>query len=238
MKKFILREMKFTTKKHINHGYHLINKIKVLNILIISIISVLLSSYKPQYASSQATCSATNDAMKIIYSRKSVRHFTNKPVSKDQLNQILKAGMSAPTAINQQPWEFFVITNHKTLVALSKGLTSTPMLDKISAAIIVCGNTDKKEKLNEADYWMSLFAAFENILLAVEALGLGAVWTAVYPDNSKISFVRKTLRIPANYTPLICIPIGYPTCEDKPKKNIIPLKSTGTNGCKIATPKF
>ena len=225
MKKFILREMKFTTKKHINHGYHLINKIKVLNILIISIISVLLSSYKPQYASSQATCSATNDAMKIIYSRKSVRHFTNKPVSKDQLNQILKAGMSAPTAMNQQPWEFFVITDHKTLVALSKGLTGTPMLDKISAAIIVCGNTDKKEKLNEADYWMlDCSAASENILLAVEALGLGAVWTAVYPDNSKISFVRKTLRIPANYTPLNCIPIGYPTGEDKPKEKYNPSK--------------
>ena len=216
---------RFITKNLINHSHYLITKIKVLNIILICIISILLSSYKPQYSSAQATCSSTNDAMKIIYSRKSVRHFTNRAVTKDQLNQILRAGMSAPSAMNQQPWEFFVITDHKTLLELSKGLTSTPMLDKISAAIIVCGNTDKKEKLNEAAYWiLDCSAASENILLAVEALGLGTVWTAVYPDNNKISFVRKTLRIPYNYIPLNCIPIGYPTGEDKPKDKFKPEK--------------
>ena len=173
----------------------------------------------------QTTATYPNETIKTIHFRKSVRHFTDKKITKEQIETIVEAGMAAPSAMNGQPWEFFVITEQNILVALSKGLSHTPMLDKVSAAIIVCGNIDKTDKIDESLFWMlDCSNASENILLAIESLGLGAVWTAVYPDKDKIAFVRKTLNIPDNIIPMNCIPIGYPTGEDKAKDKYKPEK--------------
>ena len=126
--------------------------------------------------------------------------------------------MAAPSAMNVQPWEFYVITDRKILDQLVIGLTSAQMLKQASAAIIVCGNTDKVGKMDESLFWMLDCAnASENMLLAIESMGLGGLWTAIYPDKEKIDFTRKTLNIPQNIIPLNCIPIGYPTGEDKAK---------------------
>jgi len=190
-----------------------------------ALIFLLLSIITYFNMKAQTTATYPNETIKTIHFRKSVRHFTDKKITKEQIETIVEAGMAAPSAMNGQPWEFFVITEQNILVALSKGLTHTPMLDKVSAAIIVCGNIDKTDKIDESLFWMlDCSNASENILLAIESLGLGAVWTAVYPDKDKIAFVRKTLNIPDNIIPMNCIPIGYPTGEDKAKDKYKPEK--------------
>src|SRR5512139_28996 len=151
-----------------------------------------------------------NDALKIIYTRRSVRSFTGDTVSREDLMKILRAGMSAPSAVNIQPWAFVVVTKRETLDELCARLPYAKMLDRAGAAIVVCGIPDKDE-VYSGKYWvMDCSAATENILLAAHALGLGAVWTAVYVDEQRMLDVREILGIPQNIIPLNVIPIGVP----------------------------
>lgn len=159
-----------------------------------------------------------NETLKVIHNRKSVRHFTTQSVSQDQIEQLLRAGMAAPTAVNRQPWAFYVVSRRETLDALGEQLPYAKMLLQAQAAIVVCGDMDKAGNLKEQAYWVQdCAAATQNILLAAESLGLGAVWTAVFPYDDRSKVVVETLKLPAHHIPLNVIPIGYPTGEDKPK---------------------
>ncbi|MFO8087100.1 MAG: nitroreductase family protein [Bacteroidales bacterium] len=160
----------------------------------------------------------TNKTLEVIHNRKSVRHFTDQPVSKDQLETLVRAGMAAPTAVNRQPWTFYVVTRRETLDALGEQLPYAKMLLQAQAAIVVCGDMDKAGNLKDKGYWVQdCSAATENILLAAESIGLGAVWTASYPYDDRTKAVVKELDLPDKHIPLNVIPIGYPTGEDKPK---------------------
>lgn len=159
----------------------------------------------------------SGDFLSIILSRLSVRHFTGNPVSSKDLEKVLKAGMSAPSAVNTQPWAFIVVTKRELLNLLCQGLPYAKMLDKAGAAIVVCG-VPNKDKNFALKFWvMDCCAATENILLAVHSLGLGAVWTAVYPDEEKIKLVKEVLKIPRKIIPLNVIPIGVPVGDERPK---------------------
>jgi nitroreductase len=152
-----------------------------------------------------------NEVLDVIYTRRSVRSFNGDAVAREDLMKILRAGMSAPSAVNVQPWAFVAVTNRETLDELCDRLPYSKMLDKADAAIIVCGVPDK-DAVYSGKYWvMDCSAATENILLAAHALGLGAVWTAVHPDEEKVRNVRKILDIPQTIIPLNVIPIGVPT---------------------------
>jgi len=153
----------------------------------------------------------------VMQARKSVRNFTGAPVSKSDLNKILRAGMTAPTARNHQPWCFVAVTDRKKLDSLAAGLPSAKMLLKAGAAIIVCTEPEKAAGKSKEFAVIDATLAGQNILLAVEALGLGGVWTAVYPDANLMAHVRSQLGIPKDVIPLNVIPIGGPTGEDKPK---------------------
>ena len=157
------------------------------------------------------------DTFDVIHSRKSVRNFTGEAVAKADLEKMLKAGMAAPTAVNMQPWSFVVVTERKKLDELAAGLPHAKMLLKAGAAIIVCA--EPKSAFNKSTDFAIIDAslASENILLAAEALGLGAVWTAVYPDEVKAKHIRSVLKIPEDIIPLNVIPVGHPTGEDKPQ---------------------
>ena len=152
-----------------------------------------------------------NETLQTIYTRHSVRSFTGEPVSKSQLDQLLKAAMAAPSAHNTQPWEFIVVTDHKILLQLREVLPYADMLDQAGAAICVCGKPDVSR------HWtQDCSAATENMLLAAHALGLGAVWTAVYPDETRVPATRKILGLPEDITPLNVIPLGIPKAAEKP----------------------
>lgn len=189
-------------------------------ILVIGIlIAGLLMTFSDSFAEKEKKMS---DALTVIHSRKSVRNFTGQAVSRDLLDKIVRAGMAAPTAVNMQPWSFIVVTYRPMLDKLNDGLPYAKMLGKAGAAIIVCAIPEKAYGGFKEFAVIDSTLAGENILLAAEALGLGAVWTAVYPDEDRMNVVRKVLDIPANIIPLNVIPIGYPAGTDKPKNKYKP----------------
>lgn len=159
-----------------------------------------------------------NEALRVIHRRRSVRNFTGQKVKKADMMSLLKAAMAAPTAVNMQPWEFIAVTERQMLDRLADGLPYAKMLYRAGAAIVVCAVPEKAHGKIREYAVIDASLASENILLAAEALGLGAVWTALYPDREREEYARKLLRIPKDVIPLNVIPVGYPTGEDK-KKN-------------------
>lgn len=161
--------------------------------------------------------SKVDAVLENIHSRKSVRQYTSEPVSQADVETMLRAAMAAPTAVNFQPWRFVVINERENLDALSEKLPYAKMLQSAPLAIVVCGETLWMGG-NENPFWaQDCSAATQNILLAAEALGLGAVWTAAYPDEMRCEAISSTLGLPSTVKPLCVIPIGHPAGDDQPK---------------------
>ncbi len=149
-----------------------------------------------------------------ILSRKSVRSYTEQEVSQEQIETILKAAMAAPSGVNLQPWRFVVVREQTTKEKLAVGFNK--MIAQAPVAIVVCGVTRSDGQPN-GNWTADCAAATENLLLAVEALGLGAVWTACYPYEVRMDPTIEALGLPEDVKPYCIVPIGYPAGEDKPK---------------------
>lgn len=159
-----------------------------------------------------------NETTKTIFSRKSVRNYVESTIPDETLEFLVKAGMAAPTAMNKRPWEFIIIKDKAVIKKLNDALPSAKMVEKAGYAIVVAGNIDIQAGGKDKDFWiMDCSAAVENILLAAESIGLGTVWTAVYPGPDRIKPVVETLGLPANIIPLAFIPVGKPAGVDQPK---------------------
>lgn len=160
---------------------------------------------------------ASNEAFRNIMERRSVRKFTSETVSEEQREAILHAAMSAPSGVNRQPWEFVVITNHDVLQELASALPYAHCAADAPLAIVVCGNRTRFLDGDDATLWeQDLSAASENILLAAHALGLGGVWTCIYPHTDRIEAARRVLNLPADLVPFNLIPIGHPADSHAP----------------------
>jgi len=148
------------------------------------------------------------DTLTAIFTRRSVRKYSDKPVSDATVKLLLQAAMAAPTAKNTQSWEFIVIRDKKTLAQIPAFHPFSQQLPNCQVAIVVCGNT----KLEAAKgHWIPDGAnASMNILLAAHSLGLGAVWTTFYPYEDRTAGIRKLLNLPEHIMPLNIIPLGYP----------------------------
>lgn len=165
-----------------------------------------------QTTSPEEVAEEKNQTLETIFARTSVRNYTAQPVSQEDLLTMVKAGMAAPTGRDIRPWEFVVITDRATLDTLSAKLPYAKMLVKAPAAIAVLGN------VNKSSYWyLDCSAATENILLAAQSLGLGAVWTATYPYEDRMKVVSEQLQLPDSIQSLCVIPVGYPKGNTKPK---------------------
>jgi len=156
--------------------------------------------------------------LKVIHQRKSVRNFTGESITQEEIDTLLKAAMSAPSAVNCQPWEFIVVTERATLDALGDALPYAKMIYRAGATVVVCGIPAKAHKQLVEYAVIDSSLASENLLLAAEAMGLGAIWTAAYPYPDRMASVRSILHIPEEIIPLNVIPIGHPTGEDAPKE--------------------
>ena len=153
--------------------------------------------------------------MKEIFERKSIRRYSKEQVTDDQIKELLKAAMAAPSAANKQPWEFVIIRERDTFEKIMKVHPYSSMLSEASAAIVVCSNT--KKELGEGYGILDCSAATENILLMAQSIGLGAVWLGVYPRDERMTDIRKILTIPEDVIPLNIISIGYPAEVRKPE---------------------
>ena len=182
---------------------------KILLALVLA--AAVLSSCKTQEKVESAP-----SALDIIMTRTSIRAFTGDPVSKDQLETILKAGMAAPTAGNSQPWRFVVVTDKAKIQEVFGGGFRSEMFTTAGAIILVCGQTVSDGRPNM--FWYEdCSAATENILLAAHALGLGAVWTAGYPGVERVAPYAEALGIPSDVSILCTIPVGTPAENPEPK---------------------
>ena len=163
-------------------------------------------------------CNQTNNtmdkqqaALDNIYTRVSVRHFTGEPVAEEQIDALLRAGMAAPTAVNKQPWSFLVIDRPDQLSAIGEAFPNSRVANGASLAIVACGDLDKALEGEAQDYWIQdVSAATENILLAAHAMGLGAVWSGVYPISERVQQARTFFALPDHIVPLCIITVGHP----------------------------
>ena len=153
-----------------------------------------------------------------IFARKSVRKFTSEPVSDKQVETLLKAAMAAPSAMNSQPWRFVVVNDKEKLASMAE-LLPYARLDTAPVAIVVCADLSGYSK-----FWTDdCSAATENLLLAAEAMGLGAVWTAA-SDEERSAIVKTALELPETIHPLCIVPVGHPDGEFQPKDKWYPSK--------------
>ena len=152
-----------------------------------------------------------NDAIQTIMTRPSVRAFLDKPVPEETVERLLRAAMAAPSAKNSRPWAFVLIRDRAELEKLGAALPNAKMTATAPLAVAICGMLDKTLPGEARDYWIQdCAAATENFLLAVHALGLGAVWTGVHPISERIAILKETLRLPDGVEPFCLIPFGWP----------------------------
>jgi nitroreductase len=151
--------------------------------------------------------------IKTILARRSIRKYTNELVGEKDVITMLEAAMAAPSASNLKPWHFIVVTERQTLDNLASVHAYGKMLFEAPLCIAVCGDTT----ISEGFWVQDCSTAAENLLLAATALGLGAVWTGVYPLEERISAVKKLLNIPETIIPLNLVSIGHPAEEKEPR---------------------
>jgi len=154
------------------------------------------------------------ELMEGILTRRSIRKFTNKPVSKEDINDLLKAAMQAPSAGNNQPWYFVVIDDRKILDKIPEFHPYSKMLKEAPVAILVCAKVTTEKY---CDYWVQdCSAATQNLLLVAHAKGLGAVWLGVYPIQERVVGITDLLGLPSDVVPLSLTAIGYPSEKKEP----------------------
>lgn len=156
-------------------------------------------------------------SLDLLFIRRSIRKFTDEKVPEDLIKVILSAGMAAPSAGNEQPWEFIVVDDKEKMIKVTGVHPFAAMLKSASHAIITCANPVKFKY--PVEYWIQdCSAATQNMLLAIAGLGLGACWLGTFPAIERIEGVRKIFGIPEEIIPVTMIALGYPAEERSPKK--------------------
>ncbi len=146
--------------------------------------------------------------MNAIFRRRSIRKYTQDEIPDQVIKKLLEAGMSAPSANNERPWYFVVITTKETLVKLAEVSPYSKMVKDAPVAILVCGDLERDRSNG---FWVQdCAAATENILIEVEENNLGAVWLGIYPREERVKYIQKLLHIPDHVVPFALIPIGHP----------------------------
>ena len=152
--------------------------------------------------------------MNALFKRRSIRKYQNKKISDEELALLLEAAMCAPSAGNEQPWEFIVVRDHELLREITQFHPYSRMLLQADAAILVCGNLNRQ--LYKKNYWLlDCAAATENILIQATEMGIGSVWLAVFPEPDRIEGAKKLFDLPKEVIPLAIVSLGYPDEEKK-----------------------
>ena len=147
--------------------------------------------------------------MDAIFTRRSIRRYADLPVDAAAVEKLLAAAVAAPSAGNEQPWEFIVVTDKATREEITKVHAYSQMLKQAPVAIVVCA--DPARSRYPFEYWVQdCAAATQNILLAAAALGLGTCWLGVHPVPERVAGVRRILAIPEPIVPFAIVAVGHP----------------------------
>lgn len=150
--------------------------------------------------------------MKEIFHRTSIRKYQDKPIEEEKLELLLKAAMAAPSAKNQQPWEFYMVTDRQKIAELSTTSPYAAFTKNAAAMIVPC----YKKNCAVPEYaTIDMSIATENILLAADSLGLGACWIGICPQEERMTAVENVLDIPSSLRAFCIVSIGYPDEERK-----------------------
>lgn len=164
-----------------------------------------------------AGCTRNSESMKqqnvldAIQTRVSVRQFTGEKISAEQIETLLRCAMAAPSAINKQPWAFVVVTDEALLKKMGEAFPYSRCGNGAACAFVMCGDLSKAIEGEGQGFWINdVSAATENLLIAAHAMGLGAVWTGVYPSRERTPQVQEMLGLPEQVLPMCIVPVGVP----------------------------
>ena len=155
------------------------------------------------------------ETLQAIHTRRSIRKYTDEPVSGELIREILAAAMSAPSAGNAQTWQFVVVTERNLLDKVKDINPYSAMAGNAPLAILVCGDLSREKY--EGFWVQDCSAATQNLLLAAHDKGLGAVWTGIYPMMDRIAGFRKMFNLPETVIPLGLVVVGHPAQESVAK---------------------
>ncbi|MBL8968050.1 MAG: nitroreductase family protein [Spirochaetaceae bacterium] len=150
------------------------------------------------------------DFFETVHQRASVRNFSPCEIHEAQWEAMLRAAMAAPSAVNRQPWDFVLVRDREVLTRLAETLPYARMTAEAAGAVLVCATPERAYDGSTEFAVIDASLACQNLLLAATALGLGAVWTAVYPEKEREAAVRAILGVPEAVIPLALVPIGKP----------------------------
>lgn len=148
------------------------------------------------------------DLFDALHTRRSIRQFTDKPVPEDLVQKILSAAMAAPSACNAQPWHYVIISDPQVLKQIPQVNPHAAMAASAPLAILVCGDLDLE--ISPGFWVVDCSAAVQNLLLAAHALGLGAVWTGIYPRDERSKAFQKMFSLPPTVMPHSLVVLGWP----------------------------
>jgi len=158
-----------------------------------------------------------DERLQIIFSRRSIRAYTDQPVSEADITNLLQAGMAAPSGGNRKPWHLVVVTDKQTLGAIAAAPPYARILGNAALAIVVCGDP------SISGWWLQdCTLATENILIAAAGLGLGAVFLGCHGKAEREQPIRQVLDIPEGIGLASVLCIGHPAEEKEPRTQYDP----------------
>lgn len=159
------------------------------------------------------------EALEAIYSRKSVRRYSHRKISDQDLHAIVLAGMSGPSCVNARDWSFLVVRDQEMLarMAAANGDPAKPLLGA-DAGILICGDLNRAFP-RAREYWIIDGAiAAQNMTLAAHALGIGSVWLGTWPQMDRVKKQSELFRLPEHIVPHSILALGYPAEEGETSK--------------------
>ncbi|MDO4502401.1 MAG: nitroreductase family protein [Coriobacteriia bacterium] len=151
-----------------------------------------------------------------IFARTSVREFTDQKVDASKIKPLLKAAMQAPSAGNQQPWEFYVVSDRDVLAKLGQAGKYSEPAGKAPVVIVVC---NRNRGMHYPEFVpQDMAACVQNMLLEAVNQSLGAVWLGVAPREGRMEIVRNIMNLPANLDPFALVAVGYAAEEQQAEK--------------------
>ena len=163
------------------------------------------------------------ECLETILTRRSIRKYTDAPISEEQLHKLLHAGMSAPSAMGGRPYEFLVIKDKDMLAKIADGIGPWKALNGAAACIVVLANLEGAPKASQDLYMLDCSAAAQNILLAAHALGLSGVWLGTYLRADREARIQELFQLPSQVKPVVTLALGYPA---EVKQDVLPYDSS------------
>ena len=151
------------------------------------------------------------ETMEAIKGRRSIRSYSAEPVNDEQVELLIEAAMYAPSAGNEQPWEFIIIDSREMLDRIAAEHEHAQMVGEAPVAVLICG---VMERVKHGKMWVQdCAAATQNFMLAAHDQGLGTCWIGVYPRPEREKLFYEMLDLPEEVVPFSLISLGKPAAD-------------------------